>query len=67
MKAHASAKPFGVKVREPSERFPPEGLGGKIENDDGISVFFVPHGGTQVGFCGYFGPTELAGSRLAGR
>ncbi len=43
---------LGVKDMERSKRFYTEGLGWKIENDYGISVFFVPHGGSLIGFYG---------------
>src|SRR5256714_11287916 len=37
---------------EKSKRFYTEGLGWKIQNDYKISVFFVPHGGSLIGFYG---------------
>src|SRR5207247_9764216 len=37
---------------EKSKRFYREGLGWKIQNDYKISVFFVPHGGSLIGFYG---------------
>jgi len=52
MNAYASAILLGVKDMEASKRFYTEGLGWKIEHDYRISVFFVPHGGTLIGFYG---------------
>ena len=52
MNAHASAILLGVKDMEASKRFYTEGLGWTVEHDYKISVFFVPHGGTLVGFYG---------------
>src|SRR5256886_4954908 len=50
MNAHVSAILLGVNDMEKSKRFYTEGLGWKIQNDYKISVFFVPHGGSLVGF-----------------
>ena len=55
MNAYASAILLGVKDMEASKRFYTEGLGWKIQHDYGISVFFVQHGGTLVGFYGHDG------------
>src|SRR3981189_855834 len=52
MNSHVSAILLGVKDMEKSKRFYTEGLGWKIQNDYKISVFFVPHGGSLVGFYG---------------
>src|SRR3989454_9160420 len=52
MNSHVSAILLGVKDMEKSKRFYTEGLGWKIQHDYGISVFFVPHGGSLVGFYG---------------
>ena len=52
MNSHISAILLGVKDMERSKRFYTEGLGWKVENDYGISVFFVPHGGSLIGFYG---------------
>src|SRR2546421_11001457 len=52
MNAHVSAILLGVSDMEKSKRFYTEGLGWKIQNDYKISVFFVPHGGSLVGFYG---------------
>src|SRR5437867_11788151 len=50
--AHVSAILLGVNDMDKSKRFHAEGLGWKIQNDYKISVFFVPHGGSLVGFYG---------------
>src|SRR5437899_11136174 len=52
MNAHVSAILLGVNDMEKSKHFYTEGLGWKIQNDYKISVFFVPHGGSLVGFYG---------------
>jgi|SRR5215216_1847145 len=50
MNAHVSSILLGVRDMDRSKEFYTEGLGWKIQNDWGISVFFVPHGGSLVGF-----------------
>ena len=52
MNAHVSAILLGVSDMEKSKRFYTEGLGWKIQNDYKMSVFFVPHGGSLIGFYG---------------
>src|SRR5579862_311868 len=52
MNAHVSAILLGVRDMERSKRFYTDGLGWKVQHDWGISVFFVPHGGSLVGFYG---------------
>lgn len=61
MNAHVSAILLGVRDMERSKRFYTEGLGWKVQNDWGISVFFVPHGGSLVGFYGRDGLAANAG------
>jgi predicted lactoylglutathione lyase len=61
MNSHVSAILLGVKDMERSKRFYTEGLGWKIENDYGISVFFVPNGGSLVGFYGREGLANMVG------
>jgi predicted lactoylglutathione lyase len=61
MNSHVSAILLGVKDMERSKRFYTEGLGWKVQNDWGISVFFVPHGGSLVGFYGRDGLAESVG------
>src|SRR5438132_11951336 len=52
MNEHVSAILLYVNAMQNSKRFYTVGLGWKIQNDYKISVFFVPHGGTLVGFYG---------------
>ena len=52
MNAHVSSILLGVRDMEKSKRFYTEGLGWKIQQDYRISVFFVQHGGSLVGFYG---------------
>ncbi len=61
MNAYASAILLGVKDMEASKRFYTEGLGWKIEHDYKVSVFFVQHGGTLIGFYGRDGLAANAG------
>src|SRR5256885_9349785 len=62
MNAHISAILLGVKDMERSKRFYTEGLGWKIQSDYKISVFFVPHGGSLVGFYGRDGLAQMVGA-----
>jgi catechol 2,3-dioxygenase-like lactoylglutathione lyase family enzyme len=52
MNAHVSSILLGVRDMDRSKRFYTEGLGWEVQQDYGISVFFVPHGGSLVGFYG---------------
>lgn len=61
MNSHVSAILLGVKDMERSKRFYTDGLGWKIKQDFKISVFFVPHGGSLVGFYGRDGLAESVG------
>src|SRR4029077_19111821 len=61
MNSHVSAILLGVKDMERSKRFYTEGLGWKVQQDYKISVFFVPHGGSLVGFYGRDGLAESVG------
>ena len=61
MNSHISAILLGVKDMERSKRFYTEGLGWKVESDYGISVFFVPHGGSLIGFYGREGLANMVG------
>src|SRR5215472_6249546 len=61
MKAHVSAILLGVQDMEWSRRFYTEGLGWQVQNDYKISVFFVPHGGSLVGFYGRGGLAGMVG------
>jgi hypothetical protein len=58
MNSHVSAILLGVKDMERSKRFYTQGLGWKIKQDFKISVFFVTHGGSMVGFYGRDGLAE---------
>ena len=66
MNSHVSAILLGVKDMERSKRFYTEGLGWKVQNDWKISVFFVPHGGSLVGFYGRDGLAEMVGLKPDG-
>src|SRR4029450_9367715 len=44
-----------------------EGLGWKVKNDYGVSVFFEPNGGSLVGFYGRDGLATDKGARPGGR
>jgi catechol 2,3-dioxygenase-like lactoylglutathione lyase family enzyme len=66
MNSHVSAILLGVKDMERSKRFYTEGLGWKVQNDWKISVFFVPHGGSLVGFYGREGLAEMVGAKPDG-
>jgi uncharacterized protein len=61
MNSHVSSILLGVKDMERSKRFYAEGLGWKVKDDYKISVFFVPHGGSMVGFYGHDGLAEMVG------
>jgi uncharacterized protein len=61
MNSHVSAILLGVKDMERSKRFYTEGLGWTVQDDYKISVFFVPHGGSIVGFYGRDGLAEMVG------
>jgi predicted enzyme related to lactoylglutathione lyase len=39
-----------------------DGLGWKVQNDYKVSVFFVPHGGSLVGFYGREGLADMVGA-----
>ncbi|TMC54273.1 MAG: glyoxalase [Chloroflexi bacterium] len=61
MNCHVSAILLGVNDMDRSRRFYTDGLGWKVEHDFKISVFFVPHGGSRVGFYGREGLAESVG------
>lgn len=52
MNAHVSSILLGVSDMDRSKEFYMDGLGWKVLNDYGISVFFEPGGGSLVGFYG---------------
>jgi predicted enzyme related to lactoylglutathione lyase len=66
MNSHVSSILLGVRDMERSKRFYTEGLGWKVQNDYKISVFFVPHGGSIVGFYGRDGLADMVGVRPDG-
>src|SRR5205085_7261118 len=66
MNSHVSAILLGVKDMERSKSFYTEGLGWKVQNDYKISVFFVPHGGSLVGFYGREGLADMVGASSDG-
>src|SRR5215831_18694835 len=61
MKAHVSSILLGVADMDRSRRFYTEGLGWEVQHDYKISVFFVPHGGSLVGFYGRDGLADMVG------
>jgi uncharacterized protein len=61
MNSHVSAILLGVNDMERSKRFYTEGLGWKVQDDYKISVFFVPHGDSLIGFYGRDGLADLVG------
>jgi hypothetical protein len=62
MNAHVSAILLGVDDMERSKRFYADGLGWTVQSDYKISVFFVPHGGSLVGFYGREGLADMVGA-----
>ena len=67
MQAHVSSILLGVQDMDRSKRFYTEGLGWEVQNDYKISVFFVPHGGSLVGFYGRDGLADMVGVSPEGR
>jgi catechol 2,3-dioxygenase-like lactoylglutathione lyase family enzyme len=61
MNAHVSSILLGVRDMDRSKRFYTEGLGWEVQRDYRISVFFVPHGGSLVGFYGRDGLADMVG------
>ncbi len=66
MNAHVSSILLGVQDMDRSKRFYTEGLGWKIQRDYRVSVFFVPHGGSLVGFYGRDGLAAEVGTSPEG-
>jgi len=52
MNAHVSTILLGVRDMNRTKKFYTEGLGWKVQQDYGVSVFFEQHGGSMVGFYG---------------
>ncbi|MEV0345535.1 VOC family protein [Nonomuraea sp. NPDC050680] len=66
MKAHVSSILLGVRDLDRAKRFYTEGLGWKIKNDYGISVFFESDGASPVGFYGRDGLADQVGTSSEG-
>ena len=66
MNAHVSSILLGVRDMCLSKRFYTEGLGWTVQHDYGVSVFFVPHGGSLVGFYGRDGLAAEVGASPEG-
>jgi uncharacterized protein len=66
MNSHISSILLGVNDMERSKRFYTDGLGWKVRNDYRISVFFVPQGGSMVGFYGRDGLADMVGASPGG-
>ncbi|MFI9400692.1 MULTISPECIES: VOC family protein [Nocardia] len=66
MKARASSILLSVRDMERAKRFYTDGLGWKIENDYGVSVFFDSEGATPVGFYGRDGLAQQVGTSPEG-
>src|SRR4029450_5447652 len=66
MNSHVSAILLGVNDMERSKHFYVDGLGWRVQNDYKISVFFVPHGGSLVGFYGREGLADMVGASQEG-
>jgi len=66
MNAHVSAILLGVRDMDASRKFYTEGLGWKVQQDYRVSVFFVPHGGSLVGFYGRDGLAASVGASPEG-
>jgi predicted lactoylglutathione lyase len=65
MKAHVSSILLGVRDMERSKRFY-NGLGWKVQQDYGVSVFFESGGGSLVGFYGREGLADQVGTSPEG-
>ena len=66
MNAHVSSILLGVRDMDRSKQFYTEGLGWKVQHDYRISVFFVPHGGSLIGFYGRDGLAASVGASSEG-
>ncbi len=66
MNAHVSSILLGVRDMDRSKQFYTQGLGWKVQHDYRISVFFVSHGGSLVGFYGRDGLAASVGASPEG-
>src|SRR5918996_6412865 len=66
MNSHVSSILLGVQDMDRSKEFYTEGLGWKVQQDYGMSVFFEPHGGSLVGFYGRDGLAANVGTSPEG-
>jgi catechol 2,3-dioxygenase-like lactoylglutathione lyase family enzyme len=66
VKAHVSSILLGVQDMERAKRFYTDGLGWKVKNDYGISVFFESDGASPVGFYGREGLAGQVGTSAEG-
>ncbi|GGB24242.1 glyoxalase [Flexivirga endophytica] len=66
MKAHVSSILLAVRDMDRAKRFYTEGLGWKVQNDFGISVFFEADGASPVGFYGRDGLADQVGTSPEG-
>ncbi len=66
MNAHVSSILLGVEDMDQAKRFYTEGLGWEVQHDYRVSVFFVPHGGSLVGFYGRDGLAAQVGASPEG-
>ena len=66
MKAHVSSILLAVRDMDRSKQFYTEGLGWKIKDDYGVSVFFESDGGSLVGFYRREGLAEQMGTSPEG-
>ncbi|GAA4571499.1 VOC family protein [Planotetraspora kaengkrachanensis] len=66
MKAHVSSILLGVRDLDRAKQFYTEGLGWKVKDDYGVSVFFESDGGSLVGFYGREGLAGQVGTSPEG-
>jgi catechol 2,3-dioxygenase-like lactoylglutathione lyase family enzyme len=66
MTAHVIPTLIGVRDMEAAKRFYTDGLGWKIKNDYGISVFFESDGASPIGLYGREGLAKLMGTSPEG-
>ncbi|PZT71623.1 MULTISPECIES: VOC family protein [unclassified Streptomyces] len=66
MKAHVSSILLGVQDMDRAKKFYTEGLGWKVRNDYGVSVFFESDGASPVGFYSREGLAQQVGTDPAG-